>query len=49
MTEFFKPRYSQAIPGINRTDDSIQFSHAEKCIPHFGEGKKLKGNLKIDV
>lgn len=38
MSELLKPRYSQAIPGVNRTDESIQFSQGRKCISHFGDG-----------
>ncbi|XP_054724426.1 tektin-5-like [Uloborus diversus] len=38
MSGFTNSRYIQAIPGVNRTDDAISFTHGEKCISHFGDG-----------
>ncbi|CAL1281333.1 unnamed protein product [Larinioides sclopetarius] len=49
MREAHKSIYTQGIPGINRIDDHVRFTHGEKCLEHFGDGLRPSDKLLADA
>ncbi|GFY70338.1 uncharacterized protein TNIN_283021 [Trichonephila inaurata madagascariensis] len=49
MRENHKSMYTHAIPGVNRIDEHIRFTQAEKSISHFGDGLLPGDKLLADA